>query len=106
MRYKLYVFCPDNEKTINDVISAAARAGAGIIGNYTHCAFIQKGKGNWKSGEGSNPTIGKVGEMTRANEVKIEIECPTEKAKAVEKAIKNVHPYEEVVVDFVRLEET
>ena len=105
MYYKFYVFCPDDEIVIADVINAATKAGAGIIGNYTHCAFIQKGRGNWKAGKGSNPAIGKVGKMTRIDEVKIEMECPAEKAKAVEKAIKEVHPYEEVVIDFVRLEE-
>lgn len=105
MKLKFFVFCPDDEKVINEVINAASEAGAGQIEGYTHCAFIIKGQGNWKSPIGSNPTIGKAGEMTRASEVKIEMECPAEKAKAVSEAIKKVHPYEKVEVDFVRLED-
>jgi hypothetical protein len=89
MKLKFFVFCPDDEQVIKDVIHAAAEAGAGKIGNYSHCAFILRGQGNWKSEDGSNPTIGKVGEMTRINEVKIEMECPEEKAKAILVAIKN-----------------
>lgn len=105
MKLKFFVFCPDDEKIISDIINAASAVGAGQIEGYTHCAFITKGQGNWKSPVGSNPTIGKAGEITRADEVKIEMECPEEKALAVSEAIKKVHPYEKVKVDFVRLED-
>jgi hypothetical protein len=104
MKLKFFVFCPDDEKTIKAVIEAAAHGGAGQIGHYTQCAFITRGQGNWKSEPGSHPTIGKVGEVTRANEVKIEMECPKEAANAVVEEIRKVHPYEKVVVDFVALQ--
>lgn len=86
------------------MLEAASKAGAGNIGNYTNCAFITKGQGNWKSPLGSRLTIGKAGEVSRVNEVKIEMECPAEKAKDVSAAILKVHTYEEVKVDFVKLE--
>jgi hypothetical protein len=57
---KLFVFCPDDEKTIFSKINAAADAGAGILGNYTHTCFFTKGTGNWKSEEGSNPMIARL----------------------------------------------
>lgn len=104
MKFKLYFFCPYNKEVINKVIRAASDAGAGIIGNYSQCAFITKGQGHWKSETGSKPHIGKVGEVTTANEVRIEMECPEKVANAVSNAIKRVHPYDEVVIDFVRLE--
>ena len=105
MKLKFFVFCPDDEKVISDIINAASSVGAGTIEGYTHCAFIIKGQGNWKSPPGSNPTMGKAGEISRVNEVKIEMECPAEKAKEVSDAIKKVHPYEKVKVDFIRLED-
>ncbi len=105
MKYKFYVFVPDDEDLINLVIEAASGAGAGIMGKYTQCAFTQKGQGRWKSDLNAKPFIGKPGEVTRANEVKIEMECPKEKAKLVKEAITKVHPYEEVVIDFVKLED-
>ena len=101
--YKLFVFCPDDEKTIFSVINAAAKAGAGVLGNYTHTCFFTKGTGNWKSEEGSNPTIGKVGEFSHEPEARIEMICPEEKSEKVKKAIKKVHPYEEPEIDFVKL---
>jgi len=105
MKLKFFIYCPDDEKIISDIIAAATGAGAGVIGNYSHCAFITKGQGNWKPEVGSNPTVGKIGETIRVNEVKIEMECPEEKAKEVSEAIKKVHPYNEVKVDFIRLED-
>ncbi len=100
---KLFVFVPDKEEVIDAVIAEASKAGAGVIGNYSCCAFITKGMGNWKSEEGSHPAIGSVGAMSREPEVRIEMICPDEKAKAVHLAIRSVHPYEEPEIDFVTL---
>jgi hypothetical protein len=101
--FKLFVFAPDKEEVVNSIISSASKAGAGVIGNYSCCAFVTKGMGNWKSEEGAHPTIGKVGEMSHEPEVRIEMVCPKDKAVAVKKAIKSVHPYEEPEIDFVEL---
>jgi hypothetical protein len=103
MKLKFFVFCPDDKEIVNKVIMAATLAGAGKIGNYSECAFITRGRGHWKSEEGAHPTIGKVGEVSEIDEVKIEMECPMEQARVVVDAIKKVHPYESVVIDFVEL---
>lgn len=100
---KLFIFSPDKDEVINSIINAATAEGAGIIGNYSSCAFITKGMGNWKSEEGAHPTIGEVGKMSREPEVKIEMLCPNENASAVRQAIKSVHPYEEPEIDFLEL---
>lgn len=102
---KLFVFSPDDDQVISSIINAATSKGAGVIGNYSACAFITKGMGNWKSEEGAHPTIGEVGKMSREPEVRIEMLCPNEKASTVKKAIKSVHPYEEPEIDFVELTE-
>ena len=99
--YKIFVFVPIDSTDI--IINAAAEAGAGKIGNYSHCAFITKGKGNWKSLEGAHPTIGTVGKMSREPENKIEMLCPEYKLKDVIAAIKKVHPYETPVIDVIGL---
>lgn len=105
MNYKLYVFCPDDAAVIDAIVNAAANAGAGVIGSYTHCAFIQRGQGNWFAQQGTQPAVGSVAQMTRAGEVRIEMTCPVERAKLVKEAIKKVHPYEGPGIDFVKLEE-
>lgn len=78
----------------DNVITAMADAGAGVIGNYTHNAYITHGEGNWFSGEGSNPTIGKPGMMSREAEDKVEMVCSENKLQAALDACKNAHPYE------------
>ena len=93
------------KESTDDLINAMADAGAGVIGNYTHNAVITEVMGNWKSEEGSNPTIGEVGKMSREPENKVEMVCPEEKLEEVVKAIKKTHPYETPAIDVVRLEE-
>lgn len=99
--YKIFVFTP--KESTDKIINAMAEAGAGIIGNYTHNAFITEGHGNWFSGEGSNPTIGEIGKMSREPENRIEMVCPEDKLDSVVKAIRGAHPYEEPAIDIVKL---
>lgn len=101
--YKVFVFCPDDEKIVFSIINAMSDAGAGNMGNYSHSCFFTKGTGNWLSEEGSHPAIGKVGEFSHIPEVRIEMICPEEKARDVKEATIKVHPYEEPEIDFVKL---
>jgi hypothetical protein len=105
MNYQVFVFCPDDEAVIDRIIKAASAAGAGIVGDYSQCAFVTKGRSQWKTEQGAHPTIGKVGKLSRIVGAKIEMPCPGEKRTAVEKAIRSVHPYEEPDIQFIRLEE-
>lgn len=105
MKLKFFVYCPDEEKIIKDIIHSASEYGAGIYGNYSHVAFITHGEGNWKSETGAHPFEGKVGKMTRSSVAKIEMTCDAEKAKLIMEAIRKVHPWEQVDIEFVRLRE-
>ena len=100
---KVFVMAPRGEAT-DKIILAMAEAGAGIIGKYTHNAVITEILGNWKSEEGSNPTVGTVGKMSREPENKVEMVCPDERLVEVIKALRRVHPYEEPAIDIVHLE--
>ena len=102
--YKFFVFSPRDEKVIYETIDTATKAGAGIVGRYTHCAFITAGHGTWHPLPDSKPTIGKVGELSKEEEVKIEMECPKEKMKEVFEAIRKVHPYDQISLDAVAIE--
>lgn len=102
--YKFFVFCPRDEKVIELVISAAASAGAGTVGNYTHCSFIIEGKGTWKPEEGAKPTVGKIGQLSTEEEVKIEMECSKEKMSDIIEAIKKVHPYDKIAIDAISID--
>lgn len=102
--YKFFVFCPQDNTIISAIINAAAQAGAGEVGLYTHCAFVTTGYGTWFPLPGSSPTIGKVGELSTEKEVKIEMECPKARFEAVCTAIRKVHPYDHIAIDAVSLE--
>src|SRR5207248_10179656 len=48
------------------------------------------------------PTIGKVGELTEAPEVRIEMVLPFAKRVDVAEAVRKAHSYEEPALDFLR----
>ena len=97
--YKVFVTCPKSHTAT--LIEAMSQAGAGNVGNYTHCAFITDGFGNYKPQSGSNPYKGEVGQMSREEEDKIEMVCPKENLEKVVQAIKDNHPYETPTIDII-----
>lgn len=99
---KLVVFVP---QTHADAVRAAVcDAGAGFIGNYSHCTFNTSGEGTFLAREGANPFLGTVGEWTRTGEVRIETVVPELLTQTVVKAMMEAHPYEEVAYDLYPLE--
>ncbi|MDP2631341.1 MAG: hypothetical protein Q8P30_01060 [Candidatus Uhrbacteria bacterium] len=98
---KIVTYCP--KESTDDIRLAIGKAGGGIIGNYSYCAFLSEGHGYFLPMEGSNPTIGKQGEIEKVAEIKIEFVCEQDKAKSVIEAIKKAHPYEEVPIDVFQL---
>lgn len=99
---KLVVFVPESDEEA--VRNALGDAGAGAIGNYSHCSFISKGTGSFRPGAGSNPHIGEQGKQEFVNEVKIECIVPESTEKKVVQALIKAHPYEEVAYDLYRLD--
>lgn len=58
-------------------------------------------KGTWKTEEGANPFIGKVGEVSVEDEVRLEFVVKKKDLEGVLRTIERVHPYEEPAVDVV-----
>jgi hypothetical protein len=102
LNVKIVVFVPETHTEI--VREAMGKAGAGKIGNYSFCSFSTKGIGRFKPEEGANPHIGEVGKSEEVSEERIETICSREKLQDVIKAIKEVHPYDEVALDVYPLE--
>lgn len=98
---KIVVFVPKSHTDI--VRRAMGDAGAGKIGNYSHCSYSVDGIGRYKPLEGANPAIGEVGKFEEVQEERVECVCERTKAKEVIKSIKQVHPYEEVAFDIYPL---
>ncbi|MDI6602286.1 MAG: Nif3-like dinuclear metal center hexameric protein [Thermoanaerobacteraceae bacterium] len=99
---KLVVFVPKGYEEI--VRDAMGNAGAGYIGNYSHCTFMTGGTGTFLPHEGTNPLLGEVGKLEKADEYRIETIVPDRLLKKVISAMLKVHPYEEVAYDIYPLE--
>lgn len=69
-------------------------AGAGRLGNYECCSFDTRGTGQFRPIEGADPFIGKVGEVERVDEVRVEMMCTGDYLKAAIEAMLEAHPYE------------
>lgn len=94
---KLVIYVPITHAEV--VREALGEAGAGHIGNYDHCSFSQRGTGRFRPGEGTDPFIGELGKVEAVDEERIETVCPMRKAREVLKAVRKVHPYEEMAYD-------
>lgn len=95
--FEIVTYCQPSEG--DKLVDVMSQAGAGTIGNYTHCAFITKGEGIWFSEPDSHPTIGKVGQLSREAQIKIEMRCNEENLTKVIAAIKSIHNYETPEID-------
>jgi hypothetical protein len=98
---KLIYYVPD--ENLEDTKNAIFAAGAGGIGEYTHCAWQVLGIGQFKPQAGAEPHIGEVGKLERVEEWRVEILVPDEKAVEVARALKASHPYEEPAFEFIQI---
>ncbi len=102
--YKLVTFVP--EGAVEQVSEALARAGAGVVGDYTHCGFRSTGTGTFLGGEGTRPVVGERGVFEHTPEVRLEVVCPVGASAAVVSALFEAHPYETPAYDLIRLAPT
>lgn len=103
-QFKIVVYVP--EADADALRQAMGDAGAGKIGNYSHCTFSVKGTGRFRPNAGANPTIGEVGRLEAVEEERIETLCAEENLAAVLKAIRDAHPYEEPAIDVYPIQMT
>lgn len=72
-RVKIIVTVPIED--VGKVRNAICEAGAGIIGNYTHCSMSTKCIGTFKTTEEANPYIGEKNNLEFVEEEKLEVVC-------------------------------
>jgi dinuclear metal center YbgI/SA1388 family protein len=94
---KVITFVPHD--FVDAVIDAMAAAGAGRLGDYERAAFASEGVGTFRPLPGANPAIGRVGDIERVPETRLEMVAPTSKVAAVVAALCAAHPYEEPAFD-------
>jgi hypothetical protein len=77
------------------VLQAIGDAGAGRIGNYSHCSFVSPGTGRFTPQQGADPFLGRVGSPEKVPEDRIECVVEESFLEGVVSALRAVHPYEE-----------
>ncbi|HYF90800.1 MAG TPA: Nif3-like dinuclear metal center hexameric protein [Symbiobacteriaceae bacterium] len=98
---KLVVYVPAGHE--DAVRNALAKAGAGHIGNYSHCTFQTEGTGTFRPLAGSNPFLGQQGQLEYARELRLETILPESGVRRALQAMLCAHPYEEVAYDLYSL---
>jgi len=99
---KLETFIP--KEKVDTVLHALHAAGAGNLGEYKNCSFQTTGTGAFMPTGKANPHIGKLDQLEHVEEIRAEVIVPRFAEKAVLKALRETHPYEEVAYYITRLE--
>lgn len=91
--YVIIFYVP--QKNVDEVKQSIFNAGAGSIGDYDSCAWQCLGTGQFRPLLGSQPHIGKLGELELVDEFRVEMVCSSENIRAAVNALITAHPYEE-----------
>lgn len=98
---KWVVYVPrENAEALREAVFAA---GAGHIGDYSHCSWSVSGIGQFLPQEGASPAVGSVGTVERVAEDRVEVVAPARARAAVLAAMRAAHPYEEPAFDIFAL---
>jgi dinuclear metal center YbgI/SA1388 family protein len=98
-KWVIYVPCEHAEA----VQAAVFEAGAGHIGDYSHCSWSVTGIGQFLPHDGASPTVGSIGTVERVPEDRFEVVAPAWARAAVLSAMRAAHPYEEPAFDIFAL---
>ena len=98
---KIVVFVP--EEAVERVRNAMADAGAGMIGQYTHCSFRSSGVGSFVPLTAAQPYIGSAGKLKEVEEYRLEMVCAGSWVDYAVAAMIEAHPYDEVAYDIYEL---
>ncbi len=99
---KLVTYVPEGARQA--LLEKLFEAGAGELGNYTHCSFSTPGEGSFLPGQQASPAIGERGSLQLEPEQQLHLTFTAEREKAVLQALQQHHPYEEVAYELSTLE--
>ena len=99
--YKVEIFIPKSH--LEKLCEVLRRLDVGHIGNYSECLSYSEVISRWKPLEGTDPYIGDIGKLTEEKELKVEVTCKEDIVNQFVKEIKEIHPYEEPVINIIPL---
>lgn len=91
--HALVVYVPASHT--DRILVAIGDAGAGRIGDYSHCSFVTQGTGRFTPLAGAEPYLGRVGSPEAVAEDRVECIVEHRNLPAVVAALRAAHPYEE-----------
>ncbi|MBQ7155050.1 MAG: divalent cation tolerance protein CutA [Synergistaceae bacterium] len=98
---KLEIFIPESHlEILQDVLR---KCDAGHIGKYDSCLSYSRVTGTWRPLEGTHPYSGEIGSVSTEEELKVEVTCRMDDVDRIISAVKNIHPYEEPVINVLPL---
>lgn len=98
---KLEIFIPESH--LEALRAALQSVDAGHIGAYDGCLSYAPVTSCWRPLPGTDPYLGRVGELCTAPELKVEVTCRVADLERTIAAVKAVHPYEEPVINAIPL---
>ena len=99
---KLEIFIPETH--FPALQTALQNVDAGHIGKYDCCLSYSKVIGTWRPLAGTHPYIGTENVISQEEELKVEVTILADRLEETLQAIKAIHPYEEPVINVIKLE--
>lgn len=99
--FKLEIYLP--KEYIVKMRNALNKVNACRVGNYDNVISITDVQGYWRPLEDSIPYNGEKGKINEGTECKIEVRCKKEYVKDALKIIRQIHPYEEPLINVIPL---
>lgn len=106
---KMVTYCPNMKSESGAYYPGIIRqelfkAGAGDNGSYDLASYNTEGKGTFRATGEYQPFVGSTERMHVQDEIRIETVFPQDLTDQVVKALKSVHPYEQIPFDIYPLE--
>lgn len=98
---KVVTYVPPEK--LEAVRMAMASAGAGVIGEYTHCSTAIENQGTFHGGDSTSPASGEAGKLQHVTEQRLMMVCSEEVLASVIAALRSAHPYEEPPIHVIPL---
>ncbi len=98
---KIVTYAP--RERVDCIRVAMAEAGAGRIGDYTHCSTAIESSGTFLGGEGANPAVGQPGTLESVSETRLMMVCSEAALGEAIAALRAAHPYESPPIHVVPL---
>ncbi len=100
--YKLEIYLA--RELIPMMIDEVTKLGAGKINNYDHIGSYYEIVGCWRAIDDSISVIGANDVINYGKEYKLEIRCEEQFVREVLRKIREVHPYNEALINVTKLE--